>query len=172
MQNAIQILFMGGTIDSRWEGKLDTAVVREESVIPEYLDTLILYARFEYKKICMKDSRHLTQQDIDTLVEAVESSESKRIIITHGTYTMPDTAKYLKANLKRNDQTIIFTGSMIPLRGFESSDAPFNLGFAIAKVEDLSPGIYLAMNGRVFSPDEVVKNLFEGKFFSVFEKKQ
>lgn len=159
-------------MDSRWEGKLDTAVVNEESVIPEYLDKLILYTRFEYTKVCMKDSRHLTQGDLDTLVEAVESSDSKHIVITHGTYTMPDSAKYLKANLQRNDQVIIFTGSMIPLRGFESSDAPFNLGYAVAKVEDLPSGIYLAMNGRVFSPDEVVKNLFEGKFFSVFEKKQ
>lgn len=95
----------------------------------------------------------------------------QKIIITHGTYTMPDTARYLKANLKRDDQTIVFTGSMIPLTGFSPSDAPFNLGYSIAKIQDLPAGIYVCMNGRVFSPNEVVKFLYGGRFVSVFGEK-
>jgi L-asparaginase len=83
---------------------------------------------------------------------------------------MPDTAKFLKAHLKRNDQTIVFTGSMIPLLGFAPSDASFNLGFAISQVNELPNGIYVCMNGAIFSPDEVVKLLYEGRFISVFDE--
>lgn len=107
----------------------------------------------------MKDSRELTTGDIKNICKTIEKSTTKKIIITHGTYTMPDTAKYLKANLKRKDQTIISAGSMIPLTGFAPSDAGFNLGYAIARVQTLKPGIYVCMNGRVFSSNEVVKQL-------------
>ncbi len=171
-ENKILIVLTGGTVDSRWDGKLDTAVVREHSSVPEYFETLILYARVEFREACMKDSRNLKTGDLRNILNIVEHAPHKKIIITHGTYTMQDTARYLQAQLKRNDQTIIFTGSMIPLRGFESSDAPFNLGYALAKAEELKPGMYLCMNGRTFNPDEVAKNLSEGKFFSVFDKEQ
>lgn len=102
----------------------------------------------------------------------MEESDANRILITHGTYTMPDTARYLKANLKRHDQVIILTGSMTPLKGFELSDDPFNLGYAVAKLQELEPGVYLCMNGKVFSADEVAKNLAEGKFYSIFSDEQ
>ena len=81
---------------------------------------------------------------------------------------MPDTARFLKANLKRKDQTIIITGSMIPLSGFSPSDGPFAIGYAIAKTRDLRKGIYICMNGRVFSPEEVMKVNKEGRFTSIF----
>ncbi len=170
-QGGIHFLITGGTIDSHWDGKADTAVINEESVLPEYFKTLILYAHIEATTICLKDSRNLNQDDIQRLLVAIEESPHKKIVVSHGTYTMQDTAKFLKHNLTRKDQTIILTGSMIPLSGFNPSDAPFNLGYAIAKVEDLAPGIYIAMNGRSFDPDEVAKNLAEGKFYSVFERK-
>lgn len=83
---------------------------------------------------------------------------------------MPDTAKFIEVNLKRKDQTIIFTGSMIPLNGFYPTDATFNLGFALSKAQELLPGIYLCMNGKTFTPQEVAKNLGEGKFYSIFKK--
>ena len=81
---------------------------------------------------------------------------------------MPDTARYLKAHLKRKSKTIILTGSMIPISGFSPSDAPFNLGFAIAKVLELPAGVYVCMNGQVFSPEEVAKVVREGRFVSMF----
>ncbi len=168
----ILIIITGGTIDSRWDGKLDTAVVREHSLLPEYFKNLILYAEVEFQEICMKDSRQLNPRDLRKVWEAVEKSPYTRIIITHGTYTMSDTAKYLEARLTRKDQIIVFTGSMVPLFGFEPSDAAFNLGYALAKVEEFKAGIYLCMNGRTFSPGEVAKSLSEGKFFSVFDKEQ
>ncbi len=176
MESKIQFLIMGGTIDSQWDGKADTAVISAtgESIIPTYFSNLILYTVVDFKIICLKDSRQILREDLSRLLQEIENSQFNKIIITHGTYTMPDTAKYIKANLERKDQVIILTGSMVPLKGFEasSSDATFNLGYAVAKVEDLAAGVYLAMNGRVFDPNEVVKNLAEGKFFSVFEKKQ
>ena len=81
---------------------------------------------------------------------------------------MPDTGRFLKANLKRDDQTVVITGSMIPLQGFSPSDGPFALGYAIAKAQDLKPGIYVCMNGRAFAPEEVLKIAKEGRFGSIF----
>jgi L-asparaginase len=81
---------------------------------------------------------------------------------------MPDTARYLEANLKGNKRTIILTGSMVPLTGFAPSDAPFSLGFAIAKSQELPAGIYVCMNARVFKANEVQKIVSEGRFSSIF----
>ena len=116
----------------------------------------------------MKDSREIVKADLLKIRDIVEGSVHKQIIITHGTYTMPDTARFLKANLKRKDQTIIITGSMIPLIGFSPSDGPFSLGYSIAKVQDLKSGIYVCMNGMVFSSEEVMKVNKEGRFSSIF----
>ncbi|HBL39139.1 TPA: asparaginase, partial [Candidatus Uhrbacteria bacterium] len=126
------------------------------------------YDPVKFTEICMKDSRALTKQDIQSMVKTIEKSGAKRILITHGTYTMPDTARYIETNLKRDDQTIIITGSMIPLEGFSPSDAGFNLGYAFSQVKILPPGVYLSMNGRVFNAGEVMKMLSEGRFDSVF----
>lgn len=172
MNDTILILMTGGTIDSRWDGKTDTAVPNEHSVLPEYFAGMFLYPKVEFQEVCMKDSRQMTPDDVENVLHALEKTQATKVIITHGTYTMPDTARYLAANLKRNDQTIALTGSMVPLKGFTESDAPLNLGYAFAKLEELKPGIYLCMNGRTFSAEEVAKNISEGKFFSVFDKKQ
>ena len=171
-KNKINLFITGGTIDSHWDGKLDTAIIGEKSFLPDYFKELILYADVDFTIVCLKDSRNLDSNDLDNLLKGIEKSSSTRIIITHGTYTMSDTARFLAANLKRKDQTIILTGSMIPLSGFIPSDAPFNLGYAIAEVNNLSAGVHLCMNGRTFNPNEVAKNLAEGKFYSVFDRKQ
>lgn len=168
----IHIILTGGTIDSRWDPKQDTAVVSEHSTLPEYFDGLNLYEELTINEVCMKDSRALTPEDLKTILKAIEDSPSQRVLVTHGTYTMPDTARYLKVNLKLKDKVVILTGSMTPLRGFDFSDAGFNLGFAVAKLQDLKSGVYLAMNGKVFSADEAAKSITEGKFYSVFTDKQ
>lgn len=118
----------------------------------------------------MKDSREINEVDLKKILETTEQSAHEKIIITHGTYTMPDTARYLKAHLRRKDQTIILTGSMIPIKGFAPSDGPFNLGFAILEVLRLSAGVYIAMNGKIFDADEVTKIISEGRFVSLFNK--
>jgi len=170
MKNTIHFIITGGTIDSHYDSTKDTAVPNKESVLPDYLKSLKLPDKHIFSHVCMKDSRDLSKTDVRKILKTIEQSKTKKIIITHGTYTMPDTAKYLQANLKNKNKTIILTGSMIPLVGFSPSDAGFHLGFSIAKIKELENGVYVCMNGQIFSPDEVVKQLKDGKFDSVFNK--
>jgi L-asparaginase len=164
----IHFIITGGTIDSYYEGTKDTAIPNEKSIIPRFVKSLKLFDPVKFTEICMKDSRDIVKSDLKNVLNAVEKSSYKRIIITHGTYTMPDTGRFLEANLKRKDQIIIITGSMIPLQGFSPSDGPFAIGYSIAKIQDLKPGIYICMNGKVFSPKEVMKVNKEGRFHSIF----
>lgn len=172
MNKAVHLIITGGTIDSTWDGRQDTAVVAEHSIVPDYVGKLNLYAQVQFTEVCMKDSRALTQADLAKILQTIEEASEDKILITHGTYTMPDTARYIKANLARKDVTVVLTGSMTPLKGFDLSDASFNLGYGFSQVQLLEPGVYLAMNGRTFSSDEVAKSMAEGKFYSVFADKQ
>ena len=163
-------LITGGTIDSYYEPTKDTVVCSKESIIPKFIETLQLSrgGGLKFTQVCMKDSRDIQDKDLRKIKQVIEKSPYKKIIITHGTYTMPDTARFLIANLKKNNKTIVLTGAMIPILGFSPSDGPFNLGYALGKLEELSPGVYVAMNGRIFEPQEVRKNLYKGKFASIF----
>ena len=162
-----EIIVTGGTIDSYYEITKDTVVPNEESVVPRYLNDLNLHETVKTTVVAMKDSRDLTKTDRNKVVKAIESSKARNLIVTHGTYTMPDTARYLSHHLKNKSKVIILTGSMKPLKGFDLTDASFNLGFAMGVTPHLEPGIYVCMNGRVFAPEEVVKSMYEGRFDSV-----
>jgi len=166
----LHFIITGGTIDSYYDGIKETAIPNEKSVIPRFVKLLKLYEDCGFTEVCMKDSRDLMEDDRKKILKAIEDSKSKRIIITHGTYTLPDTARFLKANLKDIDKVIVFACSMIPLVGFSPTDAGFNIGYAVAKSQELDNGIYVCMNGRIFSPEEVVKLLSEGRFGSIFTK--
>ena len=168
--STIHFIITGGTIDSFYDGSKDTAVPNKESVIPSFIRSLKLYQEVEFTTVCMKDSRDMKREDLENVLKTAEESPHNRIIITHGTYAMPDSARFLKANLKRDDKTIVLTASAIPIQGFSPSDGPFNLGYAIAKLEDLEPGVYVAINGKVFSPEEVMKVMSEARFASIFNK--
>ncbi len=170
MKDTIHLIITGGTIDSYYEGSLDTVKPAEKSVIPAYIKGLKLYFDVEFTEVCMKDSRDLSSNDLDKILETIENSPHKKILITHGTYTMPNTGRFLNANLKRKDQIIILTGSMIPMHGFTNSDGPFNLGYSMAMLQKLDSGIYVCMNGRIFGYEEVVKNVAEGRFYSLFKR--
>ncbi len=169
-KDGIHFIITGGTIDSYYDGTKDTVVPNKSSIIPEFLKSLKLQEKLRFTKICMKDSRDLTKKDLKKILEAIKRSPYKRIIITHGTYTMSDTGRFLKANLGKTAKVVILTGSMIPLKGFSPSDAGFSIGYAIAKSECLKPGVYIAMNGRIFNPEEVMKITKEGKFTSIFSR--
>ncbi|MEW5996447.1 MAG: asparaginase domain-containing protein [Candidatus Micrarchaeota archaeon] len=171
MEEATHIIMTGGTIDSYYDARTDTAVPRSESVIPGYFRNMRLYGKIDFTQVCMKDSRQLTSKDRSKILRAIEKSKSRKIIVTHGTYTMPDTARFLEKKLKRRDQAIILTGSMIPMDGFVFSDGPFNLGFALSQVRMLKPGVYVCMNGRIFAPEDVIKSLYEGRFSSILGEK-
>lgn len=168
--STIHYVITGGTIDSVYDGSKDTAVPNEKSIIPRFIKSLKLYSKAEFTEVCMKDSRQLKREDVQKVLKTIEASKHKKILVTHGTYTMPDTARFLKAKLKRKDQVIVLTGSMIPIQGFSPSDGPFSLGYAVAQLEYLKPGVYVCFNGRVFSPEEVVKVIAEGRFTSIFQR--
>jgi L-asparaginase len=161
----------GGTIDSYYDGGKDTVVPLKNTAIPDYLKGVKLDIKTRFSQVCMKDSRTLKEIDLKRIRQTIEKSPYTKFLIAHGTYTMPDTATYLKANLKRKEITVVLTGSMVPLTGFTNSDAPFNLGFSIAKLMSLSSGVYICMNGRVFDPEEVAKLISKGRFISVFDLK-
>ena len=172
----VNVIITGGTIDSEWNGSKDTVAVSDHSTLPMYFEELEKNLKFPFKltftEICMKDSRAIDDEDRKEIVKAIEENSAKKIMITHGTYTMPETARYIKKHIRRKDQTIVLTGSMVPIKGFDFSDGPFNLGFAIAMMEKLDPGVYVCMNTIVFDPEEVAKNTSEGKFYSVFKEEQ
>lgn len=153
---------------SYYDGTKDTAVTSEHSSVPKFIKLLKLYEECNFSEVCMKDSREINDVDRKNIIEAVSKSDSTRIIITHGTYTLPDTARYLEANLKKNKKTIIFVCSMIPLVGFTPTDAGFNMRYAVANSQTLPEGVYVCMNGRIFSPNEIVKMLSEGRFGSIY----
>lgn len=159
----IHFIMTGGTIDSSWDTRQDSIVLNEKSDVPKFFRKFAVVDDLQFTHICMKDSRELTEEDLQSILQTVEKSESTKIIITHGRFTVIDTARFLKKKLKRHDQTIILTGGTTPLRGFEMSDSPFNLGFAIAKVQDHERGVFINIDGRLFTINEFDKYIRDGK---------
>ena len=112
----------------------------------------------------MVDSLEMTAEDRSLIVHQCRHCEEDRIVITHGTDTMEETARVLGVEI--NNKTIILTGAMIPIK-FGSSDGLFNLGSALAFAQALPAGVYVAMNGRCFKWDNVRKNKLTGIFEEV-----
>lgn len=165
----IHVVLTGGTIDSHWDATTDTVMPNKKSVVPDYMSGLHLSQKIKYSEVCMKDSRAITTADLKKMVQVIEKSPCHDVVVTHGTYTMADSARYVKAHLRRRDQTIIFTGSFVPLQGFTFSDAPFNFGFSFAQFGHLSQGgVYVCMGGKIFTADEAIKIITKGKFVSLF----
>lgn len=162
----IHVVVTGGRIDSVWDGGVDEIVVSEHSVIPSFFNSIALRLDFIFTEICMKDSRALTPEDRETMRKTIDESETSKILITHGTHTLPDTVQYLHEKLGRKDKTIVFTGSSTPLKDFALSDAGFNLGYAISKVQELPPGMYFCISGKTITFEEMQKQLQEGSFYS------
>ncbi len=118
----------------------------------------------------MKDSRQINTRDRKKILNTIQRSRARYYIITHGTYTMPATARFLLKHLSNTRKTVIFTGSMIPLDGFTFSDGPFNLAFALAHLQFVDPGVYVAANGRIFRGDKVKKIVAKGRFASLYSR--
>lgn len=118
---------------------------------------------FEYRiaPLIKKDSQDLDEQDRLQIRENLEVAEETYCIITHGTDSMLDTARYLSDN---QDKVIILTGALKPER-FRDSDADINLGVAIGALENLKPGVYIAMSGRVMHWQKVKRNHESGQFY-------
>jgi L-asparaginase len=112
----------------------------------------------------MVDSLEMTAADRDLIAEQCRAAPQHRIVITHGTDTMAETARAIAAAVE--GKTVVLTGAMVPYK-FGSSDGMFNLGSALAFVQTLPEGVYVAMNGRAFAADRVRKNRETGMFEEV-----
>jgi L-asparaginase len=159
----IKLIITGGTIDKSYNMK-NGELHFVDSHIPSMLTEARCKADFELDKILLKDSLKMDDTDRQKILENVQNSEQSRIIITHGTDTIVQTAQLLAQQVE--DKTVVLTGAMIPYV-FNKSDSLFNLGTAFAAVQCLSAGIYITMNGKIFNSDNVIKNLEEGIFETV-----
>ena len=156
----IKIFTTGGTIEGL--DYIDDKGIKDSNVsIEGFLKSANVDFDFTIEGVFKKDSRALTDDDRKLLVSKIKAAKSTKILITHGTFTMEDTAKYIgKLNLKK---TIILVGSFI-LGSSVETDAPFNLGYAISSLQLLKPDVYIAMNGQIFNWNNVSKNLEINKF--------
>jgi len=157
----IKILITGGTIDNLDYEKEEDAPSNHESLIPPLLEQARISLEYSYEILIQKDSRVMKEADREIILDKINSLTEERIIITHGTYTMPGTAKYL--GKEKLNKTIILFGAHIPANK-ENSDAFFNMGTALLAVQLLPKGVYILMNGKVFNWNNVKKDFPTGYF--------
>jgi len=157
---AMRIFITGGTFDKEYN-ELDGKLYFKDTHLPEMLKLGRCKVPVEIRALMLVDSLEMNDADRQIIVDQCRKCKEDRIVITHGTDTMEETAKVLGgAGLMK---TIVLTGAMVPYK-FGSSDGLFNLGSALAFTQTLPPGVYIAMNGRYFSWDNVKKNKKLGEF--------
>jgi L-asparaginase len=159
----IRILVTGGTFDKEYD-EVNGRLYFKDSHVEEMLGLGRCGLDVDVRTIMMIDSLDMTENDRKLIAHACETTPGKRIVITHGTDTMTTTAEMLSA--QGLDKTIVLTGAMIPYK-FGSSDGMFNLGSALALVQTLPSGVYVAMNGYGFKAGSVRKNRSTGVFEQV-----
>jgi len=155
----ISIIAVGGTIDKVYFDAKSEYEVGPPN-IAKVLSELNLSISYGVTSLMRKDSLDLTAEDRTLIAKTVANDPCDRILITHGTDTMVETAKALMAIAEK---TIVLTGALEPAL-FKTSDAVFNIGCALGAVQSLGAGIYIAMNGKVFAADKVWKNLDSNRF--------
>ena len=144
------IVTTGGTIDKIYfDDKSDYQV--GDPQIGGILRELGVGFRFTVIPIIRKDSLHINQEDRELLRATIAAQSARHVLVTHGTDSMVETAKVL-ASIE--NKTIVLTGALNPAR-FRGSDAEFNIGTAVGAVQSLPPGVYIAMNGRIWDPLKV-----------------
>ena len=157
---SLRVLVTGGTFDKEYD-EINGKLFFQDTHMREILDLGRSKLKVKIRTLMLIDSLEMTNADRGLSLENCKAVEEDQIVITHGTDTMTKTAKTLaNAELAK---TIVLTGAMIPYK-FGSSDGLFNLGGALAFAQVLKPGIYIAMNGRVFDWDKVKKNKKTGVF--------
>jgi len=157
---SIRVFVTGGTFDKEYD-ELNGALYFQDTHIPEMLRLGRCRLFVEVTMLMMIDSLEMTDRHRAAIVEQCHRCPENQIVITHGTDTMVETARALAA--ARLGKTVVLTGAMVPY-AFGSSDGLFNLGSALSFVQVLAPGVYVAMNGRYFSWDNVRKNRDLGVF--------
>ncbi len=155
------ILATGGTFDKVYYDALSDYRIGDPQA-SKILEQAGVGFDYDVETLIRKDSLDITDDDQRRIREWVETNENRRFVITHGTDTMVETAKALGTP---SGKTIVLTGAMQPAR-FKNTDADFNLGFALGAAQSLPAGVYIAMHGRIFTPDKVAKNRNAGRFES------
>ena len=155
----ISILTVGGTIDKVYFDAKSEYEVGPPN-IAKVLAEMTLSISYTINPLMRKDSLDLTGEDRALIAATVAADSGHRILITHGTDTMVQTALQLR---QIPNKTIVLTGALEPAL-FKTSDAVFNIGCALGAVQSLPPGVYIAMNGKIFTADTVRKNLQENRF--------
>lgn len=158
----IEIFTTGGTIDKVYFDALSEYQIGS-AALPNILRENNVYAAHRVTQLMRKDSLEITDKDRADIRVAVDVSDANMILVTHGTDTMIETAKVL-ADIA--DKTIVLTGAMQPAT-LRNSDAEFNVGFALAAVQSLPHGVYVAMNGQIFDPSVTVKDRKAGRFIAL-----
>jgi L-asparaginase len=156
----IRIFITGGTFDKEYD-EIGGRLFFQDTHVPEMLKLGRCHLDVEIRTLMMVDSLDMSDADRQIIVDQCGAAPEDRIVITHGTDTMAETARMLQA--AGLQKTIVLTGAMIPYK-FGSSDGLFNLGSALAFAQTLPPGVYVAMNGRCFAADRVRKNKSAGVF--------
>ena len=159
-EDTIRVLITGGTIDKEYNpvtGELTFA----KSHLTNMLNQVRCRVKVVLEEVMLKDSLQMRSEDREEILKKCIDCPENRIIVTHGTDTMVETAGVLGKNLK--GKTIAVVGALIPY-AFGASDALFNLGCAFSAVQTLPGGVYITMNGKIFSWDHVRKNRESGEF--------
>ena len=164
----IALFITGGTFDKEYD-EYNEKLYFKKTHVGEMLDIGRSLVPARLVTLMLKDSLSMTDGDRDLIASACQSCKETRIVITHGTGTMEDTARYLAARV--SGKTVVLTGAMTPYQ-FGSSDGLFNLGCALAYAQVLSPGVYVAMNGLPFDWDNVRKNREAGRFEELKSKRK
>ena len=156
------IVTTGGTIDKIYfDDKSDYQI--GDPQIGMILRELGVTFRFTVIPILRKDSLHITDQDRELVRATIAAQPARHVLVTHGTDSMVATGMVLRSI---TDKTIVMTGALSPAR-FRGSDAEFNIGCAIGAVQSLPPGVYIAMNGRIWDPAKVRKNVDANRFEAI-----
>ena len=158
----LEIFTTGGTIDKVYFDAKSKFEVGEPQIL-EVLREANLSIAYQVTPLMRKDSLELTDQDRELVRKAVEASTATRIVITHGTDTMIDTARFLTGV---TGKTIVLTGAMQPAR-FRFTDAVFNIASAMMAAQTLAEGVYITMNGQVFDPESTRKNVEMNRFEAI-----
>lgn len=158
----MRILITGGTFDKEYD-ELTGALYFRHTHLPEMLRLGRSKLDVVVETVCMMDSLEMDFEHRAQVLEACRNSPEGRLLVTHGTDTMVETAAVLAQGLAVADKTVVLTGAMVPF-AFGSSDGLFNLGSALSFAQVLPPGVYVAMNGRCFPWHNVRKNRAEGVF--------
>jgi L-asparaginase len=157
---SVRFFVTGGTFDKEYN-ELNGELFFQQTHLPEMLALGRSRVPAEITTLLMIDSLQMTDDHRQLIAQACREAPEDRIVVTHGTDTMVETARVLAAQVP--GKTIVLTGAMIPWK-FGSSDGLFNLGSALAFAQVLAPGVYVSMNGRWFPWDNVRKNKQKGEF--------